>query len=271
MRFAGCTHPGRRGGPNEDSIGWDATHGLCFVADGMGGHSSGDVASRLVKETLLATAATLPLEQAVMTAHRTVSAAAEANPVHANMGSTVVAAKIAHRKADVVWVGDSRAYLWRGGKLQQLTRDHSFLEILRDQDQLSETQMRGHPNKNIVTQTLGLGSPEPSVRRMSMAGGDWLLLCSDGLNDELEDSEIAEILAAHATPEQAAEALISAALGKGGRDNVSAVVVEYDGADGVSSLTEFMGKTRRWLPVVGGIAAALIAALVWWWMHGRND
>ena len=163
MRFAARTHPGRRGGQNEDSLGWDEASGLYFVADGMGGHASGDVASRIVKETLLGSALKLPLRAAVRRAHEEVAQAAADNTAHANMGSTVVAARIEDRHAEVAWVGDSRAYLWRGNVLRQLTRDHSYLEVLREQENLSETQLRGHPNKNLVTQTLGIGTPEPSL------------------------------------------------------------------------------------------------------------
>src|SRR5262245_12780411 len=187
MRFAGRTHPGRRGGQNEDSIGWDEGTGLWFVADGMGGHASGDVASRIVKETLLANAATATLEEDVRKAHAAVAAEADRNAAHSNMGSTVVAMRIASRQAEIVWVGDSRAYLWRDGTLSALTRDHSFLEILREHEHLSEAQLRGHPNKNLVTQTLGIGTPMPSVSTVPLRRRDWLLLCSDGLNDELED------------------------------------------------------------------------------------
>ena len=113
------------------------------------------------------------------------------------MGSTVVAVRIEDRHAEIAWVGDSRAYLWRSDTLRQLSRDHSYLEVLREQENLSETQLRGHPNKNLVTQTLGIGTPEPSSITEPLRRGDWLLLCSDGLNDELEDAEIAQILRAH--------------------------------------------------------------------------
>jgi PPM family protein phosphatase len=235
MRFAARTHPGRRGGQNEDSIGCDEASGLYFVADGMGGHASGDVASRVVKETLLGSALNLPLRAAVMRAHEEVVQAAAENAAHSNMGSTVVAARIADRHAEIAWVGDSRVYLWRGQVLRQLTRDHSYLEVLREHENLSQAQLRTHPNRNLVTQTLGIGSPEPSLITEPLRKGDWLLLCSDGLNDELEDAEIAAILRAHSAPDAAAEALIAAALAHGGHDNVSAVVVEYDGPDGVSS------------------------------------
>src|SRR6185503_19270234 len=97
-----------------------------------------------------------------------------------------------------------------------------------EQEHLSDTQMRGHPNKNLVTQTLGIGTPEPSVIDLPLRKGDWLLLCSDGLNDELEDQEIAAILRAHPSLDAAADELIAAALAKGGKDNVSVVLVEYD-------------------------------------------
>jgi PPM family protein phosphatase len=269
MRFAARTHPGRRGGQNEDSIGWNEESALWFVADGMGGHASGDVASRLVKETLLGSALNLPLRAAVKKAHESVAAAAADNTAHANMGSTVVAVRIANRQADIAWVGDSRGYLWRGQALRQLTRDHSYLEVLREQENLSDSQLRGHPNKNLVTQTLGIGSPEPSTITEPLRGGDWLLLCSDGLNDELEDAEIAQILRTHASPEAAADALIAAALARGGRDNVSAVVVEYDGPDGVSFPRALGQKTILWLAILGGALAATLLAVLWWWLYGR--
>lgn len=260
MRFAIRTHPGRRGGQNEDSTGSDAAAGLWFVADGMGGHASGDVASRIVKETLLGTARA-PLDTAIRQAHQAVAAAAAA--ANSNMGSTVVAAHLEQRTARVVWVGDSRAYLWRGTRLRQVTRDHSFLELLRERQHLSDTQMRGHPNKNLVTQTLGIGTPEPSVIDLPLRQGDWLLLCSDGLNDELEDQEIAAILSAHPSLDAAADELICAALAKGGRDNVSVVLVEYDGPDGVSFLRPLPEKMQPWLPVILGVLAALAAAAAW--------
>jgi protein phosphatase len=265
MRYAARTHPGRRGGQNEDSIGWHEANGLYFVADGMGGHASGDVASRVVKETLLGSALNLPLRAAVKRAHEEVAQAAADNTAHSNMGSTVVAVRIEDRHAEIAWVGDSRAYLWRSDTLRQLSRDHSYLEVLREQENLSETQLRGHPNKNLVTQTLGIGTPEPSSITEPLRRGDWLLLCSDGLNDELEDAEIAQILRTHNAPDAAADALIAAALAHGGRDNVSAVLVEYDGPNGVS----FDQKTILSLAVLGGACTAILLAILWWWFYGR--
>jgi serine/threonine protein phosphatase PrpC len=268
-RFSGRTHPGRRGGPNEDVIGWDEASNFWFVADGMGGHASGDVASRVVKETLLGEALALPLADAIKKAHETVAATAKTNTAYDNMGSTVVATRIAERQAEIAWVGDSRAYLWRHGSLSALTRDHSYLEVLRVQENLSEEQLRGHPNRNLVTRTLGIGTPEASVAKVPLQRRDWLILCSDGLNDELEDREIAEVLRTHPQLEQATDALIEAALAKGGRDNVSAVVVEYDGPDAVEVSSGMSQKLKPMLPIIGGMAAATTVAALWWWFYGR--
>ena len=268
-RFCGRTHPGRRGGANEDAIGWDEGSSFWFVADGMGGHASGDVASRVVKETLLGEALALPLVDAIRKAHETVATTAKTNTAYDNMGSTVVAARIAERQAEIVWVGDSRAYLWRDDSLSALTRDHSYVEVLRAQEKLTEEQLRGHPNRNLVTQTLGIGAPTPSVAHLVLQRRDWLLLCSDGLNDELEDREIAEVLRTSGEPEKAAEALIEAALAKGGRDNVSAVVVEYDGPSGVALSDALSQKVRAVLPIIGGVATATLVAVLWWWFYGR--
>jgi PPM family protein phosphatase len=268
-RFSGKTHPGRRGGANEDAIGWDEASNFWFVADGMGGHAAGDVAARVVKETLLGEALSLPLVDAIRKAHETVAATAKTNSAYDNMGSTVVATRIADKQAEIAWVGDSRAYLWRAGSLSALTRDHSYLEVLRVQENLTDEQLRGHPNRNLVTQTLGIGAPEPSVAKLPLRRRDWLILCSDGLNDELEDREIAEILRSHTEPDKATDALIDAALAKGGRDNVSAVVVEYDGPNAVSVSSALSQKLRRSLPIIGGVAAATLVAVSWWWFYGR--
>jgi serine/threonine protein phosphatase PrpC len=269
MRFAARTHPGRRGGQNEDAMGWDESQSMWFVADGMGGHASGEVASRVVKEALLA-CGPMPLGQALETAHAAVLTTAATDPAYDNMGSTAVAIRVGDGATEVAWVGDSRAYLWRGNTLEGLTRDHSFLELLREQEGLTDTQLRNHPNRNLVTQTLGIGLPEPSVSTVPLHHNDWLLLCSDGLNDELEDDEIGSILGAHPSPEAAADALIAAALAKGGHDNVSVVLVEYDGPDGVSSPTGWQKNVMMWLPLAAGVLAACLVAWAWWRQHGTD-
>src|ERR1700691_5832457 len=162
--FLAVTHPGAREGDNQDVVGWDAERQLWFVADGMGGYQHGQDASRLVKETLLGQTGTLDLAAAVLKAHEVIREAASHLEGDQRMGSTVVCVQISGEDCRIVWVGDSRAYMWRDESLQRLKRDHYFVEALVESEPLSETQMRNHPNASVVLQTLGMGSPVPSDR-----------------------------------------------------------------------------------------------------------
>jgi protein phosphatase len=227
-RFAGETHPGRVHNDNEDTIGWDLEHNLYLVADGMGGHASGEVASRIVRDSVLESCGP-SLEESVRSAHGAVVAEAERDSTLDGMGSTIVAAQLRNRSAHIVWVGDSRAYLWRGDAVRQLTRDHSFIELLRERQTLTDAEIRNHPNRNIVTQTLGIGQPTPSSTNVPLRHGDWIVLCSDGLNDELTDQEIGAAIREGRDPDGAVKKLIEGALASGGRDNVSVIIVEYKG------------------------------------------
>ena len=237
--------------------------GLYFVADGMGGHASGDVASRIEGDAARQRAEpaaasrggserTKRVRRPLPTTPRTRTWVRPSSPFASRIvtprspGSATAVPTCAQRNA-----APAPAIIptWKCCASRNL----------------SETQLRGHPNKNLVTQTLGIGTPEPSSLTEPLRKGDWLLLCSDGLNDELEDAEIAKILRAHSAPDAAADALIAAALAHGGRDNVSAVLVEYDGPNGVS----FDQKTILWLAVVGGACAAILLAILWWWFYGR--
>ena len=278
--FSGSTHPGKIRNHNEDVIGWDTDHKVWLVADGMGGHAHGEVASRLVKETLLqGVGQGSDLLTAVSEAHAVISATATQNSDYEGMGSTVVALEVNPLGARLVWVGDSRGYLWREGRLKLLTRDHSYLERLLAAEHITEEEARNHPRRNIVTQILGVGEAFPDETQVPLQRGDWLILCSDGLNDELTDAEIAEQLDASNDPEVAVENLIEAALSKGGRDNISVVVVQYDGEDseqpetaGTQALeltTEIDEVNRQslvseYLPFLLGGAAAILVALLFW-------
>lgn len=246
VTFAGETHPGRARSDNEDVVGWKPEEGLYLVADGMGGHASGEVASAIVRDTLLAASDDQDLETSACNAHRAILSAADQDAASGGMGSTLVAVKIAGSSGHVVWVGDSRAYLWRRGSLSRITRDHSFIELLRERDGISESELRNHPNRNVVTQTLGLGDPKPSSVDIALKHGDVILLCSDGLNDELTDEEIAVVLRQHETPATAARQLVDDALDHGGRDNVSVVLVAYHGEDG-GFFRGALQRIRRWL------------------------
>lgn len=265
---AGLTDPGNRGGENQDCIGWDAARSIALVADGLGGHASGQVASAIVKDTVLQWSGSLKLRDAVKRAHAAVVEAAQKDEKNHGMASTIVAFKIARGMGEVVWAGDSRAYLWRERRLQALTEDHSVVEQLRRQEHLSETQVRMHSQRNQVTRVLGAGEPEPDRHELPMHNGDWVLLCSDGLSGELRDGEISAILSATSSLEDAVAKLIAAALANGGRDNVSAVLVEYDGP--TKRVLKLSDAAVNWLAVLGGILLAGLLAGVLFWLRGRR-
>lgn len=261
-RFAAKTHQGRRPGDNEDAIGWDTERQLWFVADGMGGHAAGQVASQVVKSCILTSDPHARMTDALVEAHLAILQAASADEQLSGMGSTAVVAAIDRRSVEVTWVGDSRAYLWRRGELLQLSRDHSFVELLREQNLLSPEEIRSHPQANLVTRTLGHGEPLPSKMRKSLRSGDWILLCSDGLNDELDDQEMADILSSSSSVDEAVDRLLGAALAKGGRDNTSVAIVEYEGTRLGDALQALI--SAPWLPVaLGACLAILVAALLW--------
>lgn len=251
IRISGQTHPGRVRDHNEDAIWSDAARGLAVVADGMGGHASGEVASRITVETF-STAPEQALAETLLEAHRRIAAQAQAQPECAGMGATAVAARADARRYHISWVGDSRVYHWRpGAGLRQVSRDHSFLQLLLSQGHISAEEARTHPRRNVVTQGLGHDTPQPDSFSDDWRGGDRLLLCSDGLSDELEDARIDAILAEHTDLEAAVAALLEAALASGGRDNISAILLEN---------TAPAASRRGWLwPLMGAAALAVLA------------
>jgi PPM family protein phosphatase len=266
VKCFGKTHPGKIRDHNEDAIGWDESTSLVVLADGMGGHASGEVASDIVRNTVIERGrAGETLADAILQAHSAVQASAAEDAARTGMGSTVVAARSVGGNYEISWVGDSRAYLWRDQKLSQLTRDHSYLEWLITNGQLSEQEARNHPQKNIVTQSVGLGDPKPDVVRGRLHSGDKILLCSDGLNDELTDTEIANLCASHVATNAMIDALIEAALEHGGRDNVSVVVAEFRNVDATANEPDAtveleVASPRPWRAISFGVAAALLAA-----------
>lgn len=260
VEFASHTHPGRVHDDNEDTIGADPVRCRWLVADGMGGHASGEVASAIVKETILREV-DLPLTDAVRAAHRAVVAEAEASDGrYRGMGSTVVALALIDGQAEVVWVGDSRAYLWRKGDIRRISRDHSFVELLRDSKGVTESEIRTHPDRHLVTQTLGHGDPVPSSVHLDLRAHDWLILCSDGLTDELDDQEIAALLKRSTAPGEAVVQLVDAALARGGHDNVTVVVLEVSDADLPRQWRQRLRdlRGRAWYPALLGVIGALI-------------
>lgn len=261
--ISGDTHTGRVREHNEDAIFIDVARGLALVADGMGGHASGEVASRLIADTFAESSTPARPEAAVLaqlllSAHHRIVGSAAAEPANRGMGSTAVAVAANSECFAASWVGDSRLYRWRPGVgLRQISRDHSYLDWLISQGQVSVEQARTHPQRNVVTQCLGLGDPQPDQLVGQWQRGDRLLLCSDGLTDELEDDEITEILTRHGDLAAARAALIEAALTGGGRDNISVVLLEND-----SDPPRIRWRELIYSPLVGiGLALLLGLAL----------
>jgi serine/threonine protein phosphatase PrpC len=236
LQAAGVSERGPVRAQNQDACLVDAEHGLFAVADGMGGHQAGEVASGLVVEHLPAALARArsrirsepaALAAAVWELHELVLATAAGDPALDGMGTTVVVATVRDGTADLVHVGDSRAYLLRAGELSQLTVDHSAATELTRAGVLSAEQAAAHPLAHQLTRAVGMpGSASPSRRRVRLAVGDRLLLCSDGLSNALDDGRIAQLLVAAPSPEAACRTLVDQAGTAGARDNVTAVVVQ---------------------------------------------
>lgn len=229
LNCAGRTDIGHVRERNEDAIVVDGT--LVAVADGLGGHAGGELASKLATELLAASFTGSSVEElatAVRAANWVVWERASSAPALTGMGTTMCAAGLVDDGAlAVVHVGDSRAYLAQDGSVHRLTEDHTVAaELIRD-GELSEADAVGHPHRAILTRALGVG---PAVQvdavRRPVAAGDVLLLCSDGLFTHVSDDEIGSRLLSANAPQTTADELLELALSRGGADNVSVVVAE---------------------------------------------
>jgi protein phosphatase len=246
----GATDVGRKRQLNEDVFLVNEKLGVYLVADGMGGHAAGEVASRLAADEILrslgghpsldqdtwpehwdsknSTAGNL-LVDAILAGHKRVTNAVDRDPNLKGMGTTVVVAvhPAASRYLVICHVGDSRAYRLRRGQLSVLTEDHSWVHEQVAAGFLTEEAARTHPLKNVVTQALG-GSNQPRVDILEteLMNGDLYVLCSDGLNSMLTDDEIAALLSTDEPLEKRAQQLIDSANEHGGNDNVTVVLLE---------------------------------------------
>jgi protein phosphatase len=215
---------------NEDSYLALPEYGLWVVADGMGGHEAGEIASQIaIQEISNGIKDGLSLNDAIASAHHAIQNAAQKGYGTENMGTTVVAVRLNELDYEIAWVGDSRAYLWNTA-LRQLTSDHSYVQLLLDSGLIAASEAASHPRRNVISQALGLsGNGHDTFKIDSVTGrlneNDALLLCSDGLNGEVSDKEIALILAQEKSNPVVVDRLIEAALAGGGRDNVTVIMV----------------------------------------------
>ena len=241
LAFSTRTDRGRVRDNNEDAVLCDPLRGLAVLADGMGGYLAGEVASAMAVARIAADLApVLPwpgasaptdtlqglVRSATEAANHAIWSAAQAHSGYAGMGTTVVVAAVDGERLVLGHVGDSRAYLLRGGLLQRLTRDHSWVQDQLDAGLLAPEQAMLAPNRNLVTRALGVDSGVVvDVASHGFLAGDICLLCSDGLTDMLTDADITALLAGPASLAQRASVLVDAANAQGGRDNISVILV----------------------------------------------
>lgn len=245
---------------NEDSL--TVLPPLFAVADGMGGHEAGEVASEITINTLndLApqSADAEALARAVVAANLNVIKAPSQGVGREGMGTTLTAAILEKERLVIAQVGDSRAYLLHNGSLQQLTRDHSLMADMIEAGQLTEAEARVHPNRSVITRAIGSDPHmQPDLYELNVETGDRLLLCSDGICGMIEDHEIASIMRQAPSAQSCADQLVEAALAAGGFDNATAVIVDVEGFKAVREKKQ----ARKSKALAIGVIVCLLAAL----------
>lgn len=228
----------RRG--NEDAFLVDPPRGIFLVADGMGGHAAGEVASAIARDVVGTALARhvdsgvdgeeleRVLDESIRAAHQAITAHAAQHPASRGMGTTLTSCVVRPDGAfRIGHVGDSRAYRLGERGLEQVTRDHTWVQLEVDAGRLSASAARTHHLSHIITRALGADSADdPDILAGTLAPGDLLLLCTDGLTGKVDDGELERILAAAAPLPERVDALIRAANARGGEDNITAVLVE---------------------------------------------
>lgn len=243
----GITDVGQVREHNEDNIAWDIDMGLIMLADGMGGHNAGEVASELAVRSIhdalrdvlspeMRASHTIKLSDAVREAityaNDEINREASENPAYSGMGTTIVLALFYDDRLISGHVGDSRTYRLRKNKLEQLTTDHSLVQEMVDNGYLSEEEAQLSSSRNLITRALGIAEQvDVDVTQHKVKSGDIYLLCSDGLTDLVSSEEIEMLLKQHNSDtdgcniEQAAQSLVALANDKGGKDNISVILI----------------------------------------------
>jgi len=266
ITIIGLTDKGLVRRKNEDSIGFDSALGLVVLADGMGGHRGGEIASGMAVDTIISelqqrlpqidageidetsgfSKESICIQDAVVTANQLVYQTAETNPEHKGMGTTIVVLQFYNNSFSLAHIGDSRCYRLRANKFEQITRDHSLLQELIDRGFYTPEEARNSMNKNLVTRALGIDPiVMPDIQEDIVLKNDIYLLCSDGLTDLVEDEDIyLTIMQFSANLEEAAKQLITKANKKGGKDNISVMLCRID--DDFSSQKGWFKKFVAW-------------------------
>lgn len=238
LRAAASTDVGLRRRINEDRFALSPDLGIYLVADGMGGHTAGQVASELAAEASIQAIAALDgasaslaekLRYAVASANRAIFNTAREKPELAGMGTTLVCLLAGGGRCALAHVGDSRAYLVREGRIRQLTDDHSIVGELLRRKQISEDSAREHPHRHVLTRALGVRrAVEADLLELTPAEGDVFVLCSDGLTNHVEDHEIAKAVADEEDLQEVCEQMVDLANGRGGEDNTTILLAKCE-------------------------------------------
>jgi len=274
MDFGAATHPGYVRSTNEDGYFASREQAVFAVADGMGGHEKGEVASRLALEAIVqhadaiahATPSELPtnLHQALQDANAAIISHPESQDARARMGTTVVLATICGDRLYFAHIGDSRLYLLRGDMLIQLTRDHSLVQALVDRGEITPEEAAIHPLRHQITRVVGADDVvTPEIASQNLEPGDVVLLCTDGLSGAVAQEQMKAILAAPGlTAQQRADALVRSALDAGGPDNITSVVVCYQRPHSVAHRHAQWHLKPPHLPFWQSLLLSLLALLV---------
>ena len=243
LEFHCATDTGRARNNNEDSVAVDEPTALVVLADGMGGYNAGEVASGMAtsfiktelgrwlaeaSENATDTDVRRAMDICVDNANRAIFNAANSNPQYAGMGTTLVVCVFRDNRLLVGHVGDSRAYRLRGGRLQQITRDHSLLEDYKEaKPDMTEEEQRNFPHKNVITRALGMrDTVQVDIRPHQIMDGDFYLMCSDGLSGMVEDNHILKIITAAKSLERVVAELVDTANRAGGTDNITTLILQ---------------------------------------------
>ena len=233
MQTAHKTDIGQKRSHNEDCC--YVTQGLAVVADGMGGHNKGEVASRMVVDILKeklsgpnAKCNKTKMKQAIVYANKQVYAKSKADDTCAGMGTTVVACTWDSEKVLIGYVGDSRCYEIYNHEIHLLTKDHTLVQTLLDEGKITGKEAENHPDKHIITRAVGTDEDEvPDVLEIDRKAQQWLILCSDGLTNHVSEDFILACVEKNAEPQKVVDELVNMANAGGGFDNITVIAIQF--------------------------------------------
>jgi serine/threonine protein phosphatase PrpC len=283
LKSAARTDPGRVRRNNEDSFHLDPDRGIFLVVDGIGGHNAGEKAAEIAVERIRARlerqvgAPEVRIREAIAIANNEILAAAKTNPEWEGMACVLTLALIENGSAYIGHVGDSRLYLIRRGEIRKITRDHSPVGEREDSGEIGETEAMRHPRRNEVFRDVGSEEHTPDdpsfidIERLPFDAESALLLCSDGLSDQVPAAEIQAAVEQNAgDPDSAARALITAANAAGGKDNVTVMIVEGERFTAPAHSIDPVPRIRKWPFIVTAvIELAAAAALVYLFLNPK--